>query len=362
MQRITPPSFIFTLSFALPMICWTTSLLANAAPSWQSGQMMAEPVGIVDVEITNEVLSIDLRPVAHQQPAKVNAIYQLNNPGDEKKLELLFASGASRITGFLVTIDGQAIPSEPIPVAYDNGRRVPELPVSWSPPKTTPAPKGTVERPIPYHPVGVQCVRFTITIPKGTHELEVVYRAETTSYRSSFPTVLHQFAYVLAPARAWSKFGGLDVSIDFPETWEITATSGLSREGNQLVGRFDSIPADAFAMTMHAPVSQYYYTVRTTSRIAIPVVFLFGAIACIVVGRRAREMAWLYGGLAALGWTVLLFVTGGFAIFGPDLLLATGQESVHGYGRPLAVIGIALLGVVVLPVGFTLATIANAIK
>jgi len=49
---------------ALPLLLTPITVRANLGPPWSGGQIVAEPVGIKDVEITRESLTIDLRPLA----------------------------------------------------------------------------------------------------------------------------------------------------------------------------------------------------------------------------------------------------------------------------------------------------------
>ena len=59
------------------------------------------------------------------------------------------------------------------------------------------------------------------------------------------PTITWQFAYVLAPARAWGGFGGLDVEVLLPHGWRAAYTPDLLRNGDMLRRNFDVVPADA---------------------------------------------------------------------------------------------------------------------
>src|SRR6516162_764034 len=84
---------------------------ANMGPPMSGGQIVAEPVGIKDVAITRETLVIDLQPLAKDGLTHVEAIYHLDNHGEEKKLDLLFASGSRGTTNFHVWLDDQSVSS-----------------------------------------------------------------------------------------------------------------------------------------------------------------------------------------------------------------------------------------------------------
>src|SRR5262249_48232277 len=149
------------------------------------------------------------------------AVYHLHNQGSEKKLDLLFASGSEQLSDFQVWVDDQ-----PIVCAYAIDAN---LPVSWRPPKQTPGIGGQSQ--LDYPSKQVTPVSFTAVIPPGRHDLRVRYAAAAAMQSSGDSTVYRQFVYVLAPARSWAGFGGLDVTIHLPKSWRVACTTTLSREG-----------------------------------------------------------------------------------------------------------------------------------
>jgi hypothetical protein len=66
--------------------------------------------------------------------------------------------------------------------------------------------------------------------------------------------VTWQLPYILAPAREWASFGGLDVTVYLPETWQAASKPSLEREDNVLRGSFAHVPADCLALAVRAPV------------------------------------------------------------------------------------------------------------
>ena len=154
--------------------------------------------------------------------------------------------GAAGVYEFQVWIDDLAVASAPAEGT--------EIPASWQAPKYTPGIQGGQDVDyLSYSRTGVTPLAFTVVIPPGPRTLKVRYSAEAATHLNGRPTVYRQFAYVLAPARAWSEFGGLDVKIRLPENWRIACTPPLIREGDTLVGSFDDLPADAIALTVQAP-------------------------------------------------------------------------------------------------------------
>jgi len=270
---------------------------ANVGPPSSGGQVVAEPVGIKDVEITRESLTIDLRPLATNGLAQVEAVYQLHNHGAEKKLDLLFASGSAVVADFQVWLGDQPVASAPA-----KGK---SLPASWRAPRETPGIRDAQGLDyLEFDSRGVTPVAFAIAIPSGPNVLTVRYAAEAATHFFGEPMVYRQFAYVLAPARSWSGFGGLDVAIHLPENWCAACTPALEREGYTLKGRFADLPADAIALTVQAPAGWAYQTfsygygqalamagVCLLSVLAMPSGFMIAQLTAVIVRRRAAAKA-----------------------------------------------------------------------
>jgi hypothetical protein len=145
-----------------------------------------------------------------------------------------------------------------------------------------------------------------------------------------------QFAYILAPARAWAGFGGLDVTVHVPEEWTVVSTPGLQRDGGVLRGTFTDVPADAIALTLRPPVASGYDGVKYGAWGLFAIVGLGGLGLCrrwergkgsaapdhapaesaeVKVSRAGR-----LGRAAAVGlaYGVVVFAAGMMAARGPD--------------------------------------------
>lgn len=338
------------------------SAIANVGPPWTRGDLAAEPVGIKDVEITHETLTIDLRPLARNEPVQVEAIYQLHNRGDRKKLDLLFASGSPTVTDFKVWL-GET------PVASQAVQDVP-LPESWKTPKRTPGIQG--QKDLEYVVHKAASIPFTVEIPAGPHALKVRYSTKAATHFVGSPTICHQFAYVLAPARSWSGFGGLDAMVFLPDGWDASCTPAMTREGDLLKGTFAELPADAIAITVQAPEGPRYRPVSAGTLALFWVMVCNGIVFCFLVGRsKGRRLARLEAGqpswlqqhawplslTAGMAWGLVVFATGLLAVFAPDWMLPAGQVSRYGYGQILAILGVVLMTVLVLPVGFAISQV-----
>ena len=281
---------------------------ANAGPPYYTdGQLAAEPSGMAGITISRETLTIDMRQLTTRpehtrgqadspeiyNPIDVSATYSITNSGPAREVALIFASGAPAITGFSVTLDGQSITAQPaISVT---------VPAEWLPPTKMPgldgndlnylgppnAHDGWGHYPETFARSLTSTYAFTVTIPTNDSILAVRYKAEpqahvTGGYSSSLNS--YQFAYVLAPARAWDGFGGLDVTVHLPACWLAASRPQLTHTGDDLTGSFDAMPADALAFTV-APCD----AARTVGSCAPVALILPLAALGIVLSRQTRR-------------------------------------------------------------------------
>ena len=251
--------------------------LGNAGPRDTSVKIAGEPTGIREVGILHESLTLDFRPFASGQAAHVEAVYSLRNEGPVQELQLLFAFGSPTQSGCQVTLDGKPITGEV--------RRGAEMPSQWWPPKTTPSLPGDDSTMIyagawaSFDPLA-----FDVIVPSGESELRVRYdeHGKTTYAR---PAMYRQFAYILAPARSWDGFGGLDVTMYVPDGWAVACSPKLERDGPMFRRSFDEVPADAIGITLRPPVPRTYQVV---SRMSFPLI-----LGTAVIGLAA---CWWWGG------------------------------------------------------------------
>lgn len=88
---------------------------------------------------------------------------------------------------------------------------------------------------------------FEVNIPKGNHVFRIEYTATNWEDRSEW-IARYSFRYVLAPARFWKSFGGLEVTIDnshFNRELELLASGKqLVPAGQTSIFKFTSLPGD----------------------------------------------------------------------------------------------------------------------
>ena len=266
-SALLKPAAAFLLLCAV-LLSAATAARANMAeprPAWRAGEVGGEPGGgLKAVHILRETLLIDLRPLRSGRPARVEATYRLRNEGGERAFDLVFVAAAlapqDAAGGWVwrgsrwvreagdgaaeggVWLDGQPVPASGIAAG--------ELPKNWAPPSETPALDGRGAEALPYNVEGQGAISFRLTLPPGEHTVRVSYEARPTAYSGVTSNAVDwQLGYVLAPAREWGSFGGLDAKVLVPEGWRVASSPEMTREGDALVASWDALPADALAVT-----------------------------------------------------------------------------------------------------------------
>ena len=319
---------------------------ANMASPTEPGTPAGEPAAdLAGLRVARETLTLDLRPLARDRLAVVEAEYRIVNPGATRVVPLQFLALGERVEAAQVWLDGRSVPALPV----DSLR----VPPSWTFMAETPA---LGARPVPYRAdAGLGAARglaFVVAVPTGQHTVRVRYGVRPGSYDGGeHPNRVWQLAYSLAPARRWAGFGQLDVSVVAPPGWEL-ATSLPLRAGpggaSHRVGRFSGVPGDVLAVSARAPAPALRVPFWIAGALAaLAVVGFVGVVAGRLVARSGRRWwaavpAALLGGVVAAVVLVALVSTGG------DL----GDSDAYGYslvlrmmyvGGPLAIgVGTAL--------------------
>jgi hypothetical protein len=316
----------------------------------KAGQALGEPSGeLKDIAIVRESLSFDLRPLenGNQKPV-VEAIYQLNNDGLPVTTDLVFVANAMIEGQNGVWLDETPVPSTPLLNQT--------LPASWQPPKTTPRWKGL--SPLSYEISSNGTIVFNVTFTQGAHTLRVRYGASPTAYSSDSPTLYWQLGYVLAPARQWRSFGGLDVRVLVPRGWWAASEPALSRHDDILTGSWNNLPADTLALTVQAPPPPSHRPIYAalTAAVGFVVCLLSGGLAGRWLGRRNRTTAWALLLSTALGFLWWLAMTLSF-ILPASGKEAAGRQAAWTYGYGDVFVGI-LLGIVAFLAGLAVTQLA----
>jgi hypothetical protein len=362
--RRTIAAVILTLFIVCPGIT-----RGNSAPPFRDGSLAVEPNGVRDVIIKRETLTLDMRPLADAKPVLVEALYLLDCKKAIDKVDLVFIAGSETTSAFEVTLDDQKVATSRRPVK-DLEK---DLPVQWRPPHTTP---GINSESVQYHTATPSFLwSFQLSLTPGEHRLRVRYEAVAASYRGKSPAIYWQLAYVLAPAREWGEFGGLDVTVYLPERWHAASQPLLTREGDTLVGRFDSLPADSLALTVQypPPVGE----TKTGGLDLVSVTLVGGLVVCLLTGvllglwlgrggysSSFRALPFAIG--SGLLWTIALIVAlcvtfAAPADASPEIAaIPTSQRAAHGASllayefTVVVLIVLCLVSLVAIPAGLVI--------
>ncbi len=334
----------------------TVKALANMANPVKAGSAVGEPSGdLKSLHIERETLELDLRPLAQGSAAIIEATYRVRNEGETRTLDLIFVANAMTAEGGGVWLDDQKVQS----VSADASG----LPESWQPPQTTPSID--MGEPLSYVARREGVMRFTLSLTRGPHTIRVRYGAQATAHSTSrSPNVYWQLGYVLAPARQWASFGGLDAKVLLPEGWSAVSSPAMKREGDSLVGTWNELPADAIGLTVQAPTkSMAVYTILKA------LILLIGVGVCIALGwmlggwlgRRQRTSAWALplSLAAALAWGLAFFLS--YVAMLDAVRKQAGSQSAwtYGYGDTFMAM---LYFMLMIPLGLTVTQLAAFIS
>ena len=267
------------LKLVLAVVLSGAALRANMAPRIRPGQIIGEPAGALkSIRIERELLVIDLRPLADWKPAVVEATYEVRNGGEKQTVDLVFvAVGPGPEQTLPMWWEAQVrLGDQPIASRQTEPG---ELPLSWQSVHPIPLPNG--EGSLDYTPKEMRTIQFSVTLPPGPETIRVRYEVWPRIYAGRLaPTVEWQLGYLLAPAREWGGFGRLDARIQCPPGWRAASEPRMKRQGNDLVGAWDGIPADAIGLIAQAPPGwgEWADSIVNASRIA------GGLILCVVAG------------------------------------------------------------------------------
>ncbi|MBX7171386.1 MAG: hypothetical protein K1X72_10535 [Pyrinomonadaceae bacterium] len=338
------------LSLILLMIC-SINLWANVAAPSQGGQTLTEPSGIKNINILKEDLNIDFTQLGDEAVSvrdrfiNVEAIYQIDNPADIEKLELVFVI-VSDAKNFQFFLDDKEIPTETV----DNEKFADRS--TWKKPDKTPYKDRQLLMYNPYNG-NLKSAKFTLNLTKGKHSLKAKYKAEPTVYKNIGIMKGWQFAYSLAPVRDWKSFGGLNLTIKIPENWNFYSNLNLEQNGGTLTGNFKEIPADYLAATTQAPVPDSYKTWSDiTFFIFLGCLFVVPVLLIIFAVWKGYKWknSWAYGLLAGTVWALLVGISGFFSQSFPKGLIPEGQFASYGYDDLFSVFFMVLL----IPIVFVL--------
>jgi hypothetical protein len=324
--------------------------MAARQPESRTGDAAREPAGALkSVRIIRETLVIDLRPLAGRHPAVVEATYAVHNDAGEQGLDLVFVAASMRPGAAWVWNGHEWVPGpgragaeggvwldgRPVEARADGDAQ--GLPSAWEAPATTPGLMPG-QRPLPLKSEGRGTLSFRVTLPPGPHELRVRYEARPGAYADAMSDAVYwQLGYVLAPAREWAGFGGLDAKVLLPEGWRAASVPEMRREGDALVARWDALPADTLAVTAQTDESTVYDPVVFWKALLVTGL-LFTAASAFAgwrlgrwLGGRGRTSAW--GLLASPPVAVLLFALSYATATAVSAPRAPGQAAFNQIGN-----------------------------
>jgi len=267
----------------------------------RAGSRVGEPAGgLRDVFIEHEALRFDLRPLARGRPVWVEAVYRVRNDGPARALDLLFVANGLARGATAVSVDGRPVSATPGAAGT--------LPPTWRAPATTPS-FDSAGATLAYEPRGEGTLSFRVQLPAGRHQIRVRYPAEASVHSVNRLTPVWQLGYVLAPAREWGGFGGIEVRVEAPQRWQVLTEPALRREGVALVGAWNRLPADAISISAQKPeppAGPWYLLWFVLTGAGLAGIGWVGWKLGASLGRRGKSGWWALpaSSALALAWTV----------------------------------------------------------
>jgi hypothetical protein len=332
------------LLFALPLATGWANMAEPPQPyTLRPGSVAGEAMGgLRDVFIEHETLRIDLRPLGKGRPVLVEAVYRVRNDGAARALDLLFVADGLARGASTVTVDGRPVASRPGAAGA--------LPPSWRPPATTPS-FDSAGATLLYEPRRTGTLAFRAQLPAGRHEIRVRYPADATVTSVNDLTPVWQLGYVLAPAREWGGFGGMEVRIEAPLGWRVLTEPTLREEGGALVGAWNGIPADALSISAQQPepeAGRWYLLWGVLTAAGLAGIGWIGWKQGAALGRRGKSGWWALpvSFALSLAWTVASAFAYGSV---PSLVRRRAGPFAGGYAYRAMSYGSTILALLLVP-------------
>lgn len=260
------------IALLVVLIIPSTNCFANLSGPWKPGQLLVDVQGVKDIAIVREKLRIDLRPVEQRGAIKITATYLIEHTQPPKDLPLTFITGVDSVKGVKCTLNG-------MPLAFTT-KQVVTMPDNWKPPAATPGfvPEEELLYSRSLTDTQHEWIQFTVPLQTGRQSIEVTYEVEAGEYYSQYHTAKYwQTAYILAPARTWKSFGGLDLEVLAPDKWQVKSNLPLQNQGQSWTASFDSLPADFISLTTQHPNGKRVFVVGT-----LQMVYFFGLMTLLL--------------------------------------------------------------------------------
>lgn len=340
-----------TLAALLACLLASSAAQANTWPlfSQRRGQAGYEVEGLPQTSILHETLTIDLTDVPGGGDARVEVFYRVAHEGEEIRAQLVFLPDTVEKRGISVTFDDGRVSvgdAQPFKSRWDLPATFPGLP-------GLPGHSDLISVQGTYSPLSGHS--FDVDLTEGEHELRIEYAVEpgTLSFPRD-PVEYHQLLYALAPARGWKAFGTLHVDVLVPPGWQINSEPPLDRDGDDLTGDFEGLPANYLALTFAPPNN--YGTLDAANTSFGGAAFLLVIFVPVLLLKRRRLWA-----LAAAGSAIGIRLLGAWIVpMLADDPTAIGEAFLFGMKDPMYN-GLTLL-VMGVPVCLVLAIVWLLIK
>ena len=204
------------------------------------GELIYEPFALEYCHITHENLFIDLSGIPEGRGAHIVAEYELFIEKAKDSMLFLFVTSSLISDRIAIELDGKPL-SIQLPERWQFFPETKHVTINtpWG------KPTGYSKEPNCYEEEYI--VSYIDFLREGKHTLVVKYNAEPTTtylYPTNSLTKIHTLSYALYPAKNWKSFGGLQLNVKYPSSWEIKSNVGTKGKSGQLNKSFNNIPSD----------------------------------------------------------------------------------------------------------------------
>lgn len=215
------------------------------------------------IDILHEDLKITLDPFFNH--VFFNVHYRIRADKAGKQIPLLFVAESYK-SNFTVEVDGKPVEVLRIPEAFYKSDRL----MDYNHPKIEVKPDEVYidwpEFQKVYEKKNIQY--FEVDLAQGEHSIVIRYEAGTISdeFYGDYDIVMTETSikYLLAPAKLWKSFGGLNLTIDATDFFKENAEALIYSDFGNLSAKvpvkhweFDSIPKDYFYVSYRPKPESY---------------------------------------------------------------------------------------------------------
>ncbi len=327
---------------------------ANVPAPFFGGYAGFEPLGLENVKVLRETISIDMldlgtyRNYSDENAVKLEILFEVENTQAEKQIELEFPHARD----LKIFVDDTEISTVSEEKKYEITASV------WKVPTKTAWFEG---KQLDYNGMvrsneGKNVV-YKFKLPNGRHRVKIMQNLSPSSNVTGALTKYWQFSYVFLQAEKRVGITKTDIEIKTPPNWETSISPDVASSEGVWQKSFDKISDTSVTITTKLPKPEGYTKIKDLS----DYLFFFALFIFPVIGLffnffwlSKTKFWWLWGIIFTILWTLLVAVSVYISEFMPENAIPEAQQLNYGYEGIGSIIAIIFMSVIPLILGFTL--------